>query len=136
MRTAPEVALKGSPLIELRAQTPGSEHLAAAIHAWLDEAKASDVVMIDVRGKSSVSDYMLIATGRTDRHVGAIAEQVQKKLKQQGSRVLHMEGLSNCDWVLMDLGDIVVHVFRPEVREFYNLEKLWSGDRPNEAVEH
>jgi ribosome-associated protein len=109
-----------------------SDTLLAQVQAWLDEAKAENVATIDIKGKSSIGDYMLIATGRSDRHVGAIADQIQRKLKEQGfgSRI---EGQPQCDWVLIDMGDIIVHVFRPEVREFYNLEKMWSAERPSDA---
>jgi ribosome-associated protein len=112
-----------------------SDALLAQVQAWLDEAKAEHVVTIDIRGKSSIGDYMLIASGRSDRHVGAIAEQVQHKLKDEGytSRI---EGQPQCDWVLIDMGDIIVHVFRPEVREFYNLEKMWSAERPSDPLTH
>jgi ribosome-associated protein len=103
---------------------------------WLDEAKADEVVTIDLAGKSSIGDFMVIASGRSDRHVGAIAEQLQKKLKEKGLGRVRIEGLEACDWVLLDTGDIIVHVFRPEVREFYNLEKMWSAERPAEQVAH
>ncbi len=73
---------------------------------------------------------MVIASGRSNRHVGAIADQLLKKLKEAGERAAKAEGLSQCDWVLIDAGDVIVHIFRPEVREFYNLEKMWAGERP------
>jgi ribosome-associated protein len=92
----------------------------------LDEMKAEETVTIDLRGKSAFSDYMIVTSGRANRHVGAIAENVMKALKQAGQKNLHIEGLPNCDWVLIDTGDVIVHVFRPEVREFYNLERLWT----------
>ena len=79
---------------------------------------------------------MVIASGRSDRHVGAIAEQIKKKIKEAGASRVHVEGLETCDWVLVDTGDIIVHVFGPEVREFYNLEKMWSAERPGEQVAH
>jgi ribosome-associated protein len=100
--------------------------------AWLDDAKAENLVAIDIRNKSSIGDYMVIASGRSDRQVGAIADQVQRKLKQAGHGRVRIEGQPQCDWVLIDVGAIVVHVFRPEVREFYNLEKMWSADRPSD----
>jgi ribosome-associated protein len=103
---------------------------------WLDDAKAENVVSIDLKGKSSIGDFMLVATGRSDRHVGAIAEQIQRKLKEQGYGRVRVEGLEACDWVLIDAGDIIVHVFRPEVREFYNLEKMWSAERPADVPAH
>lgn len=87
--------------------------------------KAEDVLTIDLRGRSAVSDYMVIVTGRSNRHVGAIAEAVARGLKDIGVKKIRTEGMPNCDWVLIDSGDVVVHVFRPEVREFYNLERLW-----------
>ena len=92
----------------------------------LDDMKAEETVTIDLRGKSAFSDYMIIASGRANRHVGAIAENVTKALKETGIKNIHVEGMPNCDWVLIDSGDVIVHVFRPEVREFYNLERLWT----------
>jgi ribosome-associated protein len=92
----------------------------------LDDMKAEETVTIDLRGKSAFSDYMIVTTGRANRHVGAIAENVTKALKETGLKSIHVEGLPNCDWVLIDSGDVIVHVFRPEVREFYNLERLWT----------
>jgi ribosome-associated protein len=112
----------------------GSEDLLAVITATLDEAKAESVIVIDIKGKSSIGDYMVIASGRSDRHVGAIAEQVQLKLKEQGFGHARIEGRPQCDWVLIDAGDVIVHVFRPEVREFYNLEKMWSAERPSDPT--
>jgi ribosome-associated protein len=114
----------------------GSEALLAHVLNWLDEAKAENVVTIDIRNKSSLGDYMIIATGRSDRHVGAVAEQVQRKLKEEGYGKGRIEGQPHCDWVIVDIGDIIVHVFRPEVREFYNLEKMWSGERPGDPTTH
>ncbi|NJM30550.1 MAG: ribosome silencing factor, partial [Rhizobiales bacterium] len=84
--------------------------------------------------KSAIADSMVVATGRSTRHVGAIAEQLIQKLKGAGHRDLRVEGFPNCDWVLVDAGDVVVHLFRPEVRSFYNLEKLWSEHAPQERI--
>ena len=95
----------------------------------LDEMKAEDTVTIDLRGKSSIADYMIVTTGRANRHVGAIAENVVKELGQAGMKGVHVEGLPNADWVLIDTGDVIVHVFRPEVRTFYSLEKMWAPVR-------
>lgn len=92
----------------------------------LEDMKAEETVTIDLRGKSAFSDYMVVTTGRSNRHVGAVAENVAKGLKETGVKGIHIEGLPNCDWVLIDSGDVIVHVFRPEVREFYNLERLWT----------
>ena len=97
--------------------------------------KAEETVTIDLRGKSAFSDYMIVTSGRANRHVGAIAENVLKALKENGQKNLHIEGLPNCDWVLIDSGDVIVHVFRPEVREFYNLERLWTqGPKPAKTL--
>ncbi|MDQ8729524.1 ribosome silencing factor [Bradyrhizobium sp. LHD-71] len=92
----------------------------------LDDMKAEDTVTIDLRGKSTIADYMVVTTGRANRHVGAIAENVVKELGEAGMKGVHIEGLPNCDWVLIDTGDVIVHVFRPEVRSFYSLEKMWA----------
>ncbi len=100
------------------------------ILAQLDEAKAEQVVSIPLDDKAAVADAMVIASGRSNRHVGAIADQLMQKLKEKGHRDLRVEGMPQCDWVLLDAGDVVVHIFRPEVRSFYNLEKLWSAHAP------
>ena len=92
----------------------------------LEDDKAEDIVSIDLQGKSSVSDFMVIATGRSNRHVGSIADHLVKKLKELGLQNVRVEGLKTCDWVLLDAGDVVVHLFRSEVRSFYDLEKMWS----------
>lgn len=94
--------------------------------------KAEDIVEIDLVGRTSIADTMLVASGRSDRHVGAIAEKVVAALKEAGFGPVRVEGVPTCDWVLIDVGDIIVHIFRPEVRGFYNLEKIWSPDRPKE----
>jgi ribosome-associated protein len=101
--------------------------------ARLDDMKAEETVTIDLRGKSAYSDYMVVTSGRSNRHVGAVAENLAKGLKESGIKKIHIEGLPNCDWVLIDSGDVIVHVFRPEVREFYNLERLWTQS-PNEEA--
>jgi len=100
--------------------------------ASLDDMKAEQVVEIDIRGKSSIADVMIIATGRVARHVGAITDRLVKDLKDAGNHGVRIEGMPVCDWVLIDAGDVIVHLFRPEVRQFYNLEKMWSAGRPNE----
>jgi ribosome-associated protein len=109
----------------LKAQSDADKTL-NMILSRLDDMKAEETVTIDLRGKSAFSDYMIVTSGRANRHVSAIAENVMKALKQAGQKNLHIEGLPNCDWVLIDSGDVIVHVFRPEVREFYNLERLWT----------
>lgn len=137
MRTAPESADRGTAPSERVSKQTRSSTLVDQITFWLDEAKAEDIVSIDLAGKSSIADSMLIASGRTDRHVGAIADQLQRHLKEDaGCAKVRVEGMQTCDWVLIDTGDIIIHLFRPEVREFYNLEKMWSGDRPAEPSAH
>ena len=100
----------------------------------MDDAKAEAIVTISLDGKAAIADSMVVASGRSNRHVGAIADQLVEKLKEAGHRNLRIEGLPQCDWVLVDAGDVVVHVFRPEVRSFYNLEKLWSEHSPRERI--
>ena len=136
MRTALEGRRTAAPTPELVSDGAGSKSLLADILHWLDEAKAEEVVSIDLKGKSSIGDYMVIASGRSDRHVGAVGEQIQRKLKERGHGRVRIEGLEACDWVLIDTGDIIVHVFRPEVREFYNLERMWSAERPADTQTH
>ena len=94
----------------------------------LDASKAEDLITLDIAGKSSLADHMVIVSGRSHRHVGAIADHLLKDLKSSGVKSATVEGLSTCDWVLIDAGDVIVHIFRPEVRGFYNLEKMWAPD--------
>jgi ribosome-associated protein len=94
----------------------------------LEDAKAEDTVSIDIANKSSLADYMVVASGRSHRHVGAMADHLLDDLKAAGLVQARVEGLPNCDWVLVDAGDVIVHLFRPEVRSFYNLEKMWQAD--------
>jgi ribosome-associated protein len=96
----------------------------------LDEDKAQDIVMIDLKDKSSVADIMIVASGRSHRHVGALADHLLRALKDAGHGKARVEGLPHCDWVLIDAGDIIIHLFRPEVRSFYNIEKIWSVEPP------
>ena len=104
----------------------GSTPIEQAVLAKLDEDKAQDIVLIDLRGKSAMADAMIIASGRSHRHVGAIADHLLRTLKDLGLGKARVEGLPHCDWVLIDAGDVIVHLFRPEVRAFYNIEKIWS----------
>ncbi len=94
----------------------------------LDEAKAEDIVTIDITGRSPMADHMVVASGRSNRHVNAIAERLVSDLKDAGQPTPRVEGQPHCDWVLVDAGDIIIHIFRPEVRQFYNLEKMWQAD--------
>ncbi|OSQ53568.1 ribosomal silencing factor RsfS [Marivita geojedonensis] len=102
-----------------------SEALLAAILTELQDNKAEDIVQIDLRGKSAIGDYMVICSGRSTRQVTAIAEKVVDMLKSEHGVLSKIEGKETGDWVLIDTGDVIVHVFRPEVREFYQLEKMW-----------
>ncbi|MEA1940632.1 MAG: ribosome silencing factor [Pseudomonadota bacterium] len=102
------------------------EELEALILDSLEDDKAEDIVAVDLRGKSSVTDIMIVASGRSARHVNALADHLVRKLKEHGSGRARVEGMQTCDWVLIDVGDIIIHLFRPEVRSFYNLEKMWS----------
>ncbi|HVZ99695.1 MAG TPA: ribosome silencing factor [Caulobacterales bacterium] len=97
------------------------------ILASLEDDKAEDIVALDIKGKSSFADMLVVASGRSQRHVGALADHVMRKLKEAGAKDVRVEGLPHCDWVLVDAGDVVVHLFRPEVRSFYNIEKIWAG---------
>jgi ribosome-associated protein len=133
MRTAAGTARKGTPQ-DLAPQGPRSQALLKEVVTWLDEAKAEDIVTIDLNGKSSLGDFMVIASGRNERHVSGIADQLRQKLKESGVDNVRIEGGETCDWVIADAGDIIVHVFRPEVRDFYKLEKMWSADIPAETT--
>ena len=113
---------------------PSVESLLKTVHAALDELKAKDVVQIDVRGKSSVCDFMVIASGTSTRHVKSVADEVVRFAKQLDVMPLGVEGEREAEWVLVDLGDVVVHAMLPRVREFYALERLWTvGDQPPES---
>lgn len=103
-----------------------SEILLGAVLASLDDDKAEELVQIDLRGRSDMADYMVIASGRSSRQVAAISEKLADRLKLEFGLVCRMEGKETGDWVLIDTGDVIVHVFRPEVREFYDLEKMWQ----------
>jgi ribosome-associated protein len=103
-----------------------SDTLLARILASLDDDKAEDVVQIDLRGKSSIGDHMVIASGRSSRQVAAMSEKLVSRLKEDFGLNCKIEGKDTGDWVLIDTGDVIVHIFRPEVREFYQLEKMWA----------
>ena len=110
---------------------PSAEALLRQVHLALEDLKAKDAIEIDVRGKTSVCDYMVIASGTSTRHVKSIADEVVRKVKELDVMPLGVEGEREAEWVLVDLGDVVVHVMLPRVREFYALERLWTvGDEP------
>jgi ribosome-associated protein len=112
------------------ADVKAAKKISDQIVAILDENSAQDVIEIDIAGKSSVADFMIVASGRSNRHVSALADYVIQGLKEDGHRDLGIEGQDAADWVLIDAGDVILHLFRPEVRAFYNLEKIWSVPLP------
>ncbi len=103
-----------------------SNELLKLAQASLEDDKAGEIVVIDLAGKTDIAEFMVIATGNSKRQVGAMADHLQRKMKAAGLKSVALEGLVNCDWVLIDAGDVIVHLFRPEVRDFYNLEKMWT----------
>src|ERR1700689_2437484 len=105
-----------------------AEETLRLVLARLDDMKAEDTLTIDLRDKSSIGDYMVVSSGRSQRHGGSVADRVVEDLHKVGIAA-RVEGVPNCDWVLIDAGDVIVHVFRPEVRTFYNLEKMWMAGR-------
>ncbi len=105
-----------------------SRELLALVQTSLDDDKAEEVAVIELAGKSTIADFMVVATGRSSRQVGAMADHVREKLKGAGVKGISIEGAARADWVLIDGGDIIVHLFRPEVRAFYNLEKMWGEE--------
>jgi ribosome-associated protein len=120
--------------IARRTKTPPSpKKLLQLVKASLEEDQAEDIVVIALDGKSSIADYMVIASGRSQRHVASTADHLIERLKAAGMRPIPSEGRTQGDWVLIDGGDVIVHLFRPEVREFYNLEKMWNQTAPEPA---
>lgn len=120
----PRAANRPAPGIDVEATTK-------VVLTSLEDDKAEDILAIDIRGKSSFADMLVVASGRSSRHVGALADHVMRKLKEAGVKDVRVEGLPQGDWVLVDAGDVVVHLFRPEVRSFYNIEKIWAGATPD-----
>ncbi|NIX78211.1 ribosome silencing factor [Microvirga sp. c23x22] len=116
------------------ANAPQDEDLRVVALASIEDMKAENTVVIDLAGKTSLADTMIVTSGRSNRHVGAIADRVIQDLKDKGFGNARVEGLPACDWVLIDAGDVLIHVFRPEVRGFYNLEKMWGADRPHDKA--
>jgi ribosome-associated protein len=114
----------------LTKRKPSGKQRRQLIHDALADAKAQDITMLDVRKISDFADYLAIATGTSNRHVASIANKVEEKLREHGIRPVGTEGESVGDWVLIDYGDVVVHVMRAQTRDFYNLEKLWSEGKP------
>lgn len=134
MRSPREGAHRGTPPSGFASFRAEPAQLLDVVLEALDDAKAEEVVCIDLKGKTSIGDHMVVASGRSQRHVGAVADQLVRKLKEKGYGRARVEGLPNADWVLIDAGDVIVHIFRPEVRAFYNLEKMWSAEDRKSVV--
>ncbi len=120
---------------EKRPIVPAVEQVLTLVKSSLEDDKAEDLVVIPLAGKTSIADYMVIASGRSQRQVGAMADHLREALKSAGVKGVAVEGAERCDWVLVDAGDVIVHLFRPEVRAFYNLEKMWGLDLPEKAAQ-
>ncbi|CAE6939033.1 ribosomal silencing factor RsfS [Pseudomonas marincola] len=123
----------------MKKQNISSEELVKLAIAALEDIKAQDITTIDVREKTSITDFMVIASGTSSRHVKSLVDNVLEKVKEQGVRPIGSEGLDTGEWALLDLGDIVVHVMLPTARQFYDLERLWQGaeqSRAQHAPEH
>lgn len=127
LKRTPGASSAGEPPRERVKSDIDADTASQVILASLEDDKAEDIVAIDIRGKSSFADMLIVASGRSARHVGALADHVMRKLKEAGAKEVRVEGLPHCDWVLVDAGDVIVHLFRPEVRGFYNIEKIWAG---------
>jgi len=129
MKRAPAADTAGNAARDPNRPAPGIDVDAATrvVLSSLEDDKAEDILAIDIRGKSSFADMLVVASGRSARHVGALADHVMRKLKEAGVNDVRVEGMPQADWVLVDAGDVVVHLFRPEVRSFYNIEKIWAG---------
>jgi len=112
----------------------GAETVLKAVERSLEDDKAVDVVTIDLNGKSTIADYMVIASGRSHRQVSAMSDHLISALKDLGLGRVGVEGQAQSDWVLVDAGDVIVHLFRPEIRSFYNLEKMWGMDMPDHGM--
>lgn len=102
----------------------------------LADSKAEDIVFIDIAGKSALGDHMVVASGRSSRHVAAVCDRLISDIKDAGFGIPRVEGLSNGDWVLIDSGDVIIHIFRPEIRDFYNIEKMWQTPEVEEGKLH
>ena len=139
-RALTTVHAKGSASIALsKSQERGADAAARALHAVLaslEDSKAEDIVTIDIAGKSALGDHMVVVSGRSSRHVLAISDHLITDLKEEGLGTARVEGLEGGDWVLIDTGDVIIHVFRPEIREFYNIEKMWAAPDIEENTLH
>ena len=127
--------VKSSPILPVPVALTAEESKAFTdfLLEQIDDAKAEETVTLDVRGKTSMADALIITSGRSNTHVGSIADKVLRAMKEAGYPAPRVEGMPHNDWVLIDTFDVIVHIFRPDVRRFYNLEKMWGLDRPDEA---
>jgi len=121
-------------IADTAAKDTSSKALLDTILTSLDDSKAEEIENIDIQGKSAVADYMVVSSGRSHRHVNAVTDRLLRDLKGSGYGTPKVEGVPACDWVLVDAGDVVVHIFRPEVRDFYSLEKMWNAIADGEEV--
>lgn len=121
-------ARKGTPKAGNPKKYASVKKLLTSVIGSLEDDKAVEIHTIDLKNKSSIADFMVVASGRSSRQVAAIASHLVQRLKQENLAVAQVEGLPQADWVLVDAGDVIVHVFRPEVRDYYGLEKMWSAD--------
>ncbi|WP_368664396.1 ribosome silencing factor [Brucella sp. 63/311] len=128
MRTALEKKAQHAPSTVGMNETNLVSATFDAALASLENSKVESIIPIDIRGRSTIGDYMIVASGRSHRHVTAVADHLVQALREAGCKEMRVEGLESGDWVLIDTGDIIVHIFRPEVRDFYNLEKIWLDD--------
>jgi ribosome-associated protein len=113
-------------ILEQQINIKNSESLCSFVKDILESHKGADILSIDLRGKSSIADFLVIASGTSRRHVSALSQHVKDGVEEKGLKPLSIEGVPQCDWALLDLGDVIVHVFYPEIRAFYNLEKMWD----------
>jgi ribosome-associated protein len=125
---APKLKKAAAPKKAAKTAVKARVELADFISTVLDSDKAQNIVSIDLKGKTAIADYMIVATGTSSRHVGGMAQKLAEKLAAERKVKARIEGKETGDWVIVDAGDVIVHLFREEVREFYNLEKLWGSD--------
>ncbi|NQV47049.1 MAG: ribosome silencing factor [Rhodospirillaceae bacterium] len=127
--------IKESIIAQVKKKLPLPAELLELVETSLEDGKADSIVVIDLAGKTSLTDYMVIASGTSQRHVGGMASHLCETIKASGIKGVAVEGEPQCDWVLVDAGDVIIHLFRPEVREFYNLEKMWGVALPDVAAD-